>query len=142
MGTARLRSRGKDDSRFYLIMEVPIDAREARSPWPAHWTPTGRQQPRVDHDDHDYTQNDHAISGGDGVPQHGGGKPMICAKYVFRCFKWLERAGDALTGAAGPLFVFLAVILLSVGAFCFCKKNLASRTSWIYSARSWCGRPC
>ncbi|KAF7794764.1 hypothetical protein EIP86_005902 [Pleurotus ostreatoroseus] len=85
-------------------MESPLDAREARSPWPAQWTPTGRQQPRVDHDDHDYTQNDHAISGGDGAPQNGGGKPMICAKYVFRCFKWLERAGDALTGAAGPLF--------------------------------------
>jgi len=44
---------------------------------------------------------------------------MICAKQVFRCFKWVERAGDALTGAAGPVFIFLAVVLLSVGAVCF-----------------------
>lgn len=44
---------------------------------------------------------------------------MICAKQVFRCFKRVERAGDALTGAAGPVFVLLAVVLLSVGAFCF-----------------------
>ncbi|RPD72440.1 hypothetical protein L226DRAFT_467107 [Lentinus tigrinus ALCF2SS1-7] len=38
---------------------------------------------------------------------------------VFRCFKWLERLGDRITGAAGPVFVALAVILLSLGAFCF-----------------------
>jgi len=44
---------------------------------------------------------------------------MICAKQVFRCFKWLERAGDRFTGAAGPVFVFLAVILLSMGVICF-----------------------
>ena len=49
---------------------------------------------------------------------------MICAKQVFRCFKKLERAGDALTGAAGPLFVFLAVLLLSIGAFCFCEHRV------------------
>ena len=46
---------------------------------------------------------------------------MICAKQVFRCCKWLEQAGDALTGAAGPVFVALAVVLLSVGAVCFCE---------------------
>ncbi|KAI0819261.1 DHHC palmitoyltransferase-domain-containing protein [Trametes gibbosa] len=45
--------------------------------------------------------------------------PHWCAKYVFRCFKCLERAGDRLTGAAGPVFVTLAVVLLSVGVFCF-----------------------
>ncbi|KAI0925493.1 hypothetical protein AcV5_008215 [Taiwanofungus camphoratus] len=44
---------------------------------------------------------------------------MICARQVFRCFKWLERLGDKFTGAAGPVFVFLAVVLLSVGTFCF-----------------------
>ena len=46
---------------------------------------------------------------------------MICAKQVFRCFRWLERAGDALTGAAGPVFVTLGVVLLSMGAVCFCE---------------------
>ncbi|OBZ66166.1 putative palmitoyltransferase ZDHHC16 [Grifola frondosa] len=44
---------------------------------------------------------------------------MIYAKQVFRCFKWLERLGDRLTGAAGPVFVSLAVILLSIGVVCF-----------------------
>ncbi|KAI0091076.1 zf-DHHC-domain-containing protein [Irpex rosettiformis] len=44
---------------------------------------------------------------------------MICAKQVFRCFKWIERAGDAITGAAGPVFIFLAVCLLSTGVVCF-----------------------
>ncbi|EPT05472.1 hypothetical protein FOMPIDRAFT_124435 [Fomitopsis schrenkii] len=44
---------------------------------------------------------------------------MICAQQVFRCFRAVERLGDKLTGAAGPLFVTLGVILLSVGATCF-----------------------
>ncbi|KAH9924107.1 DHHC palmitoyltransferase-domain-containing protein [Amylocystis lapponica] len=44
---------------------------------------------------------------------------MLCARQVFRCFKWLERVGDRVTGAAGPVFVFLAVVLLSLGAVCF-----------------------
>lgn len=44
---------------------------------------------------------------------------MICAKQVFRCFRCLERAGDKLTGAAGPVFVTLGAVLLSTGAFCF-----------------------
>ncbi|GJE89925.1 hypothetical protein PsYK624_060370 [Phanerochaete sordida] len=57
---------------------------------------------------------------------------MICAKQVFRCFKWLERAGDALTGAAGPLFVGLAWILLSVGAVCFFEVILPTlRWPWL-----------
>ncbi|TFK83738.1 hypothetical protein K466DRAFT_497900 [Polyporus arcularius HHB13444] len=38
---------------------------------------------------------------------------------VFRCFKWLERLGDRITGAAGPVFVALAIVLLSLGAVCF-----------------------
>ncbi|KAI0749290.1 zf-DHHC-domain-containing protein [Daedaleopsis nitida] len=42
-----------------------------------------------------------------------------CTRQVFRCFKWLERLGDRITGAAGPVFVALAVILLSVGTVCF-----------------------
>jgi len=44
---------------------------------------------------------------------------MFCAQKVFRCFKWLERLGDRVTGAAGPVFVALAVILLSIGVVCF-----------------------
>ncbi|KAG1750279.1 hypothetical protein EDB19DRAFT_1679480 [Suillus lakei] len=44
---------------------------------------------------------------------------MICARHVFRCFKWLERAGDRVTGAAGPYFVGLAVILQAIGAVSF-----------------------
>jgi len=45
---------------------------------------------------------------------------MICARYVFRCFKSLERLGDRVTGAAGPFFVGFAMILLSTGTLCFC----------------------
>ncbi|EIW57164.1 zf-DHHC-domain-containing protein [Trametes versicolor FP-101664 SS1] len=45
--------------------------------------------------------------------------PQWCTRQVFRCFKWLERAGDRLTGAAGPVFVTLAIVLLSLGVFCF-----------------------
>ncbi|EKM58574.1 uncharacterized protein PHACADRAFT_89055 [Phanerochaete carnosa HHB-10118-sp] len=57
---------------------------------------------------------------------------MICAKQVFRCFKWIERAGDRLTGAAGPVFVALAVVLLSVGAACFFEVILPSlRWPWL-----------
>ncbi|KAG2756812.1 zf-DHHC-domain-containing protein [Suillus brevipes Sb2] len=44
---------------------------------------------------------------------------MLCARHVFRCFKWLERAGDRVTGAAGPYFVGLAVILQAIGAASF-----------------------
>ncbi|PIL35325.1 hypothetical protein GSI_02050 [Ganoderma sinense ZZ0214-1] len=42
-----------------------------------------------------------------------------CTRQVFRCFKALERFGDRVTGAAGPVFVALAVGLLSLGVFCF-----------------------
>ncbi|KAF8869537.1 DHHC palmitoyltransferase-domain-containing protein [Mucidula mucida] len=44
---------------------------------------------------------------------------MICSRTVFRCFKALERLGDRITGAAGPYFVGLAVLLISTGAICF-----------------------
>ncbi|KAF9243377.1 DHHC palmitoyltransferase-domain-containing protein [Melanogaster broomeanus] len=44
---------------------------------------------------------------------------MVCARQVFRCFKWLERAGDRITGAAGPYFVALAVILISLCSVSF-----------------------
>ncbi|KIJ60372.1 glycosyltransferase family 2 protein [Hydnomerulius pinastri MD-312] len=42
---------------------------------------------------------------------------------VFRCFKWLERAGDRVTGAAGPYFVGLAVILISLGTISFLRPG-------------------
>ena len=29
---------------------------------------------------------------------------------------------DKLTGAAGPVFVTLAIVLLSMGVFCFCES--------------------
>ncbi|KAI9000464.1 zf-DHHC-domain-containing protein [Trametes punicea] len=45
--------------------------------------------------------------------------PKWYTRHVFRCFKTLERLADRLTGAAGPVFVALAVILLSTGLFCF-----------------------
>ena len=48
---------------------------------------------------------------------------MFCAQQVFRCFKWLERLGDRFTGAAGPVFVALAVILLAIGLVCFCELS-------------------
>ncbi|KAL5504424.1 hypothetical protein ACEPAH_8499 [Sanghuangporus vaninii] len=43
----------------------------------------------------------------------------MASKAVFRCFRSLERCTDRLTGAAGPVFVTLAVGLLSMGVFCF-----------------------
>lgn len=47
---------------------------------------------------------------------------MVCERTVFRCFKTLERWGNAITGAAGPYFVGLAVILISMGVICFCER--------------------
>jgi palmitoyltransferase len=44
---------------------------------------------------------------------------MFCSRAVFRCFKTLERWGDRLTGAAGPVFVALAILLISTGIICF-----------------------
>ncbi|KAF8875519.1 DHHC palmitoyltransferase-domain-containing protein [Infundibulicybe gibba] len=44
---------------------------------------------------------------------------MICSRNVFRCFKTLERWGDRITGAAGPYFVALAVILITIGTISF-----------------------
>ncbi|KAL4064210.1 DHHC palmitoyltransferase-domain-containing protein [Scleroderma yunnanense] len=44
---------------------------------------------------------------------------MICARRVFRCFRSLERFADRITGAAGPWFVGLALILMSMGTLSF-----------------------
>lgn len=51
----------------------------------------------------------------------------LCARHVFRCFKWVERVGDRITGAAGPYFVGLAVILISLGTLSFCEHTLLER---------------
>ncbi|KAI5119969.1 hypothetical protein M0805_004348 [Coniferiporia weirii] len=44
---------------------------------------------------------------------------MWCSRTVFRCFRWMERTADKVTGAAGPVFVTLAIVLLAMGVFCF-----------------------
>lgn len=31
--------------------------------------------------------------------------------------------GDKVTGAAGPVFVTLAIVLISSGVFCFCESS-------------------
>ena len=45
---------------------------------------------------------------------------MFFARQVFRCFRFVEKLGERLLGAVGPYFVATAVVLLSVGVFCFC----------------------
>ncbi|EIM86060.1 zf-DHHC-domain-containing protein [Stereum hirsutum FP-91666 SS1] len=52
--------------------------------------------------------------------------PNICTRVVFRCFKKLERWGDKVTGAAGPFFVGLAVILIVAGTVSFLNIVLPS----------------
>ena len=44
---------------------------------------------------------------------------MICSKWVFKYFKTLERCGEKVTSAAGPLFrvIALALALISI-SFC------------------------
>ncbi len=62
---------------------------------------------------------------------------MICARAVFRCFRAVERFVDRVTGAAGPYFVSLAVILISVGTVCFCTSSLSPQ-----SRKLTCGSRC
>lgn len=45
----------------------------------------------------------------------------MISRAVFRCFRWVERMGDKLVGAAGPLFVTLAICLIVMGLFAFCE---------------------
>jgi palmitoyltransferase len=47
---------------------------------------------------------------------------MLCARRVFKCFRWMERQGDRITGAAGKFFVSVAVILISIGTVAFCAS--------------------
>jgi len=51
-----------------------------------------------------------------------------CTRFVFRCFKCLERAADRITGAAGPFFVAAAYLLISTGTFAFCTSTRADNT--------------
>ena len=45
--------------------------------------------------------------------------PSACPRFVFACFKRVERWGDRLTGAAGPFFVAIATLLFILGTLCF-----------------------
>ncbi|KAI0247131.1 zf-DHHC-domain-containing protein [Lactifluus subvellereus] len=45
--------------------------------------------------------------------------PRACPRFVFACFKRIERWGDRLTGAAGPFFVAIATLLFILGTLCF-----------------------
>ena len=44
-----------------------------------------------------------------------------CSGFVIRCFKKVEQTADWLTGKAGPVFVTLCWILISLGGLCFCE---------------------
>ncbi|KAI0304530.1 DHHC palmitoyltransferase-domain-containing protein [Multifurca ochricompacta] len=49
-----------------------------------------------------------------------------CPRFVFACFKRIERWGDKLTGAAGPFFVAVATLLFITGTLCFLDVILPS----------------
>lgn len=48
-----------------------------------------------------------------------------CSGLVIRCFKRVEHAADWMTGAAGPVFIFLCWMLTVLGglSFCTCARN-------------------
>lgn len=59
---------------------------------------------------------------------------MWLTRAVFRCFKCMERSADRVTGAVGPLFVTIAIVLLSMGIFTFCKWSIPhSKTAMLKS---------
>ena len=45
--------------------------------------------------------------------------PFPRPNFVLTCFKRIERCGDKVTGAAGPLFVGIAILLFVLGTLCF-----------------------
>ena len=45
--------------------------------------------------------------------------PFSRPNFVFTCFKRIERCGDKVTGAAGPFFVAVAILLFVLGTLCF-----------------------
>lgn len=48
-----------------------------------------------------------------------------CSGVVIRCFKHVEHFADWLTGAAGPVFVFLCWLLIGSGGVLFCEFHSA-----------------
>ncbi|KAH9042253.1 zf-DHHC-domain-containing protein [Lactarius pseudohatsudake] len=52
--------------------------------------------------------------------------PGACPRFVFACFKRVERWADRLTGAAGPFFVAIATLLFIIGTLCFLDVILPS----------------
>ena len=62
--------------------------------------------------------------------------PSACPRFVFACFKRVERWGDRLTGAAGPFFVAIATLLFVVGTLCFRRFSflfLIPNQSFVFS---------
>lgn len=45
--------------------------------------------------------------------------PFSRPNFVFTCFKHIERCADRVTGAAGPLFIGVAILLFVIGTLCF-----------------------
>jgi palmitoyltransferase len=43
-----------------------------------------------------------------------------CSRSVFTAFRRAERCADRATGAAGPVFVTIGAVLLSLCVFTFC----------------------
>ncbi|CED85617.1 DHHC-type Zn-finger proteins [Phaffia rhodozyma] len=57
-----------------------------------------------------------------------------CAPRVFRCFKCLEWFANWLTGAAGPVFIALAILMMGSGGFMFFEVVLPSIHSSVHPA--------
>jgi hypothetical protein len=50
---------------------------------------------------------------------HAGVMPFSRPNFVFTCCKRIERCGDQVTGAAGPVFIAIATVLFVLGTLCF-----------------------
>lgn len=48
---------------------------------------------------------------------------------VIRCFRSVEKVADAITGAAGPVFIFLAWVLTGLGGLVFCESVYGLRAA-------------
>lgn len=49
------------------------------------------------------------------------GKMQFLARLVHRSFRKVERFADWMTGAAGPVFVVLCLVLVCIGVWTFCE---------------------
>lgn len=62
-----------------------------------------------------------------GAFSKGNGSAGFCPRvprldqWVNRSFRAVERAADWLMGSAGPIFVTLCIVLVSIGAWTFCE---------------------